>query len=129
MPLLKWRVTWITTTALLINVLVKKRSELFIAPIEFLRRCNVIERIERGVGNKLTIVVVSKYYRFGHTFININKQRNWNVLQYTIHIVYLIININFQISTFYHPKEIRAHFKCTLYSVRYVNISWCTQLY
>ena len=47
--------------------------------------------------------------KFGHTFININKQLNWIVLQYTIlclqsiFSVYLIINTN--------------------YCVRYVNIS------
>ena len=53
--------------------------------------------------------------KFGHTFINISKQLNWNVLQYTILClqsilsVCLIINTNFQLSTFYHPKEIRSH--------------------
>ena len=74
----------------------KKKSEFFLAPIEFLRRCSVMERIERGVGNKLTIVVVSKYYRFGHTFININKQRNWNVLQYTILCLHPYCLFNYQ---------------------------------
>ena len=65
---------------------------------------------------------------FGHTFININKQLNWNVLQYTILClqsilsVYLIINTNIQLSTFYHPQEIRSHYN-QVYSVRYVNIS------
>ena len=52
--------------------------------------------------------------KFGHTFININKQVNWNVMQYTILClqsilsVYLIINTNFQLSTFCHPKEIQS---------------------
>ena len=51
---------------------------------------------------------------FGHTFININKQLNLNVLQYTILClqaivsVYPIINTNIQLSTFYHPLEIRS---------------------
>ena len=50
-----------------------------------------------------------------HAFIEIIKQLNLNVLQYTIQClqsilsVYLIINTNFQLSTFYHPKEIRSH--------------------
>ena len=60
--------------------------------------------------------------KFGHTFININKQLNRNVLQYTILClqfmlsVYLIISTNFQLSTFYHPQEIRSHsiYKCTV---------------
>ena len=49
--------------------------------------------------------------KFGHTLININKLLNWNVLQYTILYlqsilsVYLNINTNFQLSTFYHTKE------------------------
>ena len=61
--------------------------------------------------------------KFGHTFININKQLNLNVLQYTIlglqsiSSVYLIINTNFQLSTFYHYKEIRSH-SIQVYSVR-----------
>ena len=51
---------------------------------------------------------------FGHTYININKQLNLNVLQYTILClqamlsVYPIINTNIQLSTFYHPLEIRS---------------------
>ena len=49
--------------------------------------------------------------KFGHTFNNINKELNWNVLQYkilclqSILSVYLIINTYFQLSTFYHPKQ------------------------
>ena len=70
--------------------------------------------------------------KFGHTFININKQVNWNVMQYTIQClksilsVYLIINTNIQISTLNHSLEIRSLY-IQVYNVRYVNLSWCTQ--
>ena len=48
-----------------------------------------------GILKKLTFL---QEELFGHTFININKQLNWNVVQYTILClqsilsVYLIIN-------------------------------------
>ena len=67
-----------------------------------------------------------------HTFMNNNKKLNWNVLQYTIlclqsiFSVYLIIYTNIHLSIFYNRQEIRSH-SIQVYSVRYVNISWCTQ--
>ena len=57
---------------------------------------------------------------------------NWNVLQYkilclqSILSIYLINYSNIQLSTFYHPEEIRS-LNIQVYSVRYVNISWCIQ--
>jgi len=72
--------------------------------------------------NILTRRIVCELFhdaKFGHTFININKQVNWNVLQYTILClqsilsVYLIINTYFQLSTFYYSKY-NTQYKCTV---------------
>ena len=40
--------------------------------------------------------------------------------------VYLAIYTNIQLFAFYHPQEIRSLY-IQVYSVRYVNISWCIQ--